>query len=48
MEDYSNTYGRGVLDMCIGIINNDERYKAMLDFAIWYNDLLQREGKKKG
>ena len=48
MEDYSNTYGRGVLDMCIGIINNDERYKGMLDFAIWYNDLLQREGKKEG
>lgn len=47
MEGYSNTYGRGVLDMCMGIINNDERYIGMLDFAHWYNDLLQREGKKK-
>jgi hypothetical protein len=44
-EGYSNTYGRGVLDMCIGIINRDERYLAMLDFATWYNKLLQREGK---
>jgi len=47
MEGYSNTYGRGVLDMCMGIINNDERYIGMLDFANWYNELLQREGKKK-
>ena len=47
MESYSNTYGRGVLDMCMGIINNDERYIGMLDFANWYNELLQREGKKK-
>ena len=46
-DSYSNTYGRGVLDMCIGIINNDERYLAMLDFATWYNELLKREGKKK-
>ena len=46
MESYSNTYGRGVLDMCMGIINNDERYIGMLDFAKWYNELLKREGKK--
>jgi hypothetical protein len=46
MERYSNTYGRGVLDMCMGIINNDERYIGMLDFANWYNELLKREGKK--
>lgn len=44
---YSNTYGRGVFDMCIGIINNDERYLAMLDFATWYNKLLKREGQKQ-
>jgi len=47
MEGYSNTYGRGVLDMCMGIINNDERYIGMLEFANWYNELLRREGQKK-
>jgi len=47
MEGYSNSYGRGVLDMCMGIINKEERYIGMLDFANWYNELLQREGKKK-
>lgn len=43
-DDISNNYSRGVLDMCIGIINNDDRYIAMLDFAKWYNELLEKEG----
>ena len=43
-DDISNNYSRGVLDICIGIINNDERYIAMLEFANWYNELLRREG----
>jgi hypothetical protein len=42
-EDYSNSYGRGVLDMCIGIINDDERYKAMFEFSCWYKELLEKE-----
>lgn len=43
-EEYSNAYGRGVLDMCFGIINNDDRYIAMFEFADWYRELLKREG----
>ncbi len=43
-DQISNNYSRGVLDMCIGIINDDERYIAMLDFASWYNELLKKEG----
>ncbi|MFZ7124895.1 MAG: hypothetical protein ACOWWM_01925 [Desulfobacterales bacterium] len=43
-EGYSNSYGRGVLEFALGIINNDERYLAMLDFARWYLELLKREG----
>jgi len=43
-DDISNNYSRGVLDICIGIINDDERYIAMLDFANWYNELLKNEG----
>jgi hypothetical protein len=46
MEGYSNAYGQGVLDICLGIINEDDRYIAMLEFATWYNELLAREGKK--
>ena len=47
MERYSNAYGQGVLDMCLGIINEDDRYIAMLEFATWYNQLLEREGKQR-
>jgi hypothetical protein len=30
--------------MALGIVNNDERYLAMLDFARWYTELLRAEG----
>jgi len=32
------------VDICIGIINGDERYIAMLEFANWYTELLKKEG----
>lgn len=44
MEDYSNEYGRGVLDICLGIINNEDKYRGMYDFSQWYNKLLIKEG----
>lgn len=43
-EDYSNAYGGGVFEICIGIINDDDKYKGMFEFAIWYQELLKREG----
>jgi len=43
-EEYSNAYGRGVLDMCMGIINNDDKYIGMFEFSTWYTALLKREG----
>jgi len=48
-EEYSNEYGRGVLDFCLGIINEDERYIGMFEFASWYIELLKKEehGLKK-
>jgi len=44
LEGYSNNYGRAVLDMCIGLINDDDRYLAMYEFSCWYQELLKREG----
>jgi len=44
LEGYSNSYGRGALDMAIGIVNDDERYLAMYDFALWHKNLLVDEG----
>ncbi|GAB6904488.1 conserved hypothetical protein [Desulfosarcina cetonica] len=43
MDQYSNNYGRGVLDMAIGIVNDDDRYIAMYDFALWHNELIRKE-----
>jgi len=47
MEDYSNAYGRGVLEICLGIVNNDERFIAMYEFSCWYRDLLKKEGVER-
>ena len=41
--EYSNEYGRGVFEICLGIINNDEKYKGMYDFSCWYYELLKKE-----
>jgi hypothetical protein len=46
MEGYSNSYGRGALDMAIGIVNDDDRYLAMYEFALWHKKLLDEEGLK--
>ncbi|WP_027362789.1 hypothetical protein [Desulfospira joergensenii] len=43
-EDYSNTYAQGALEMCLGIINDEERIRGMFDFACWYKTLLHQEG----
>jgi hypothetical protein len=43
-EEYSNAYGKGVFEICLGIINDDERYRGMYDFSVWYSELLKREG----
>ena len=42
--EYSNAYGRGVLEMALGIINDDERFIGMYDFAQWHQELLRKEG----
>ena len=43
-EGYSNAYGRGVLEMALGIINDDERFIGMYEFALWHQELLKKEG----
>ena len=45
-ETYSNAYGNGVVEICLGIINDDDRYWGMYEFSCWYQDLLQKEGHK--
>ena len=41
-ENYSNAYSRGVLEMALGIINGDDRFLGMLDFAKWYQQEVEK------
>jgi len=41
--EYSNEYGRGAFDICLGLINNDQRYQGMYDFSCWYQQQLKQE-----
>lgn len=46
-EGYSNAYAGGVLDLCLGIMNDDDRYRGMYEFSCWYRELLIKEGHVK-
>jgi hypothetical protein len=39
----SNAYNRGVLEMALGIVNDDDRFIGMYEFAAWYQELLKKE-----
>ncbi len=45
-EDYSYDFGRGVWDMCLGIVNDDDRYKGMYEFSCWYREFLEKQGQE--
>jgi len=43
-SEYSNAFGEGAWEMCRGLINDDERFKGMYAFALWYEkELWKRE-----
>ena len=44
-EEYSNAYGRGVLDLALGLVNKDDYFRAMFEFSCWYRELLDKEGQ---
>jgi hypothetical protein len=41
---YSNEYGRGVLEIALGIVNQEDRFRGMYEFSCWYQELLKKEG----
>ena len=43
-KDYSNAYGQGVWEICLGIINEDDRARGMYAFSCWYKNLLKEQG----
>jgi hypothetical protein len=42
MEEYSNAYGQGAWDICVGIMSDSDRYIGMYEFSCWYNDFLKK------
>lgn len=44
VKDYTNEYGRGALECALGIVNKDEKYRAVFDFCVWYYNILIKEG----
>jgi hypothetical protein len=46
-DGHSSAYGRGVLEISLGIVNDDDRFLGMYEFSSWYRDLLIREGYEK-
>ena len=43
-EGYSNAFARGVLEMALGIVNEDDRFVGMYEFVCWHQKLLEKEG----
>ncbi len=40
----SSAYRGGVLEIALGIVNRDDRYRGMYEFSCWYRNLLKSEG----
>jgi hypothetical protein len=45
-EGHSNAYARGVLEMALGIVNEDDRFLGMYEFVCWHRKLLREEGRQ--
>jgi len=45
-ERYSNAFARGVLEMALGIVNEDDRFVGMYEFVCWHQQLLKKEGRR--
>jgi hypothetical protein len=49
-SEYSNAFGQGAWEICLGLVNEDERYMGMYAFSIWYDkekQKLKEEQEKK-
>ena len=43
---YSNSYGRGVLELALGIVNQEDRFLGMYEFACWYHEQMKNRPKE--
>lgn len=43
-EKTSVSFAEGVLEIAMALMNNNDKYRGMYEFSIWYSELLKREG----
>ncbi len=43
-DEYTNSFAEGAFEMCLGIVNEEEKIRGMFEFAAWYAELLRKEG----
>jgi hypothetical protein len=43
-RSYSNAYAGGVLEMALGIVNEEDRLLGMYEFAQWYAEQRRKHG----
>lgn len=46
-EGYSNSYAQGALDMALGLMNDNDKFRGMYDFSVWYKNLQEDEAERK-
>jgi len=43
-EEFSNAYGQGAWEVCMGITGGDDRWRGIYDFSCFYRDSLKKGG----
>lgn len=43
-EKHSVAFGEGVLEVALGMMNNNDKYRGMYEYSLWYSELLKKEG----
>jgi hypothetical protein len=46
-EAYSNQFGQGVWEICLGLVNDDEKVRGMYEFAVWHAQQLKARDLKR-
>lgn len=46
-ELHGGEYARGATECALGIVARQEKYQGVLDFCVWYHELLQKERASK-
>ena len=43
-ETHSAIFGEGVLEIALGLMNDNDKSRGMYEYSVWYSALLEKEG----